>query len=196
MILGHKGKTPQSPINLEIGKYAKRIAKHFDIDIAEREKQEWKFWDLFFDGWEDGSFYMWVLKPEIVKVLESCKLTGVEVIPEEIPIEESADLFEGAKKTVTINAYERNPRARSLCIKHWGTICVICGFDFEEIYGEIGKGYIHVHHIVPISQVGNMYQIDPISDLRPVCPNCHAMIHAKIPSLTIEDVKKLINHNA
>ena len=49
--------------------------------------------------------------------------------------------------------------------------------DFEETYGELGRGFIHVHHLVPISSIGKTYQIDPINDLAPVCPNCHAMLH-------------------
>lgn len=194
LILGHTGKTPQSPINLEIGKYAKRIAQHFDIEFTKRENQKFKYWDLFFNGWDDGSFFMWQLKNEIVEALEKNKLTGIELITEEISTEESVDLFEGAKKTVTINAYERNPKARVLCIEHWGSICSICGFDFEKVYGEIGKGFIHVHHLIPVSQIGKTYQIDPKTDLRPVCPNCHAMIHIKNPPMTIDEIKMHIDN--
>lgn len=193
LLLGHTGKTPQSPINLEIGKYAKRIAQYFDIEFTKREKQKFKFWDLFFNGWDEGNFFMWQLRPEIIAALEQNKLTGIELISEEISTDESEGLFEGAKKTVTINAYERNPKARSLCLEHWGTKCVVCEFDFEKAYGEIGKGFIHVHHLIPVAQIGKSYQIDPISDLRPVCPNCHAIIHLKNPPMTIDEIKELIN---
>ncbi|MDA3890095.1 MAG: HNH endonuclease [Salinivirgaceae bacterium] len=193
LLLGHSGKTPQSPINLEIGKYAKRIAQHFDIEFTKRENKKFKYWDLFFNGWDEGNFFMWQLKPEIIDALEHNKLTGIELISEEFSTEESEDLFEGAKKTITINAYERNPKARSLCLEHWGTKCAICGFDFEKAYGEFGKGFIHVHHLIPVAQIGKSYQIDPISDLRPVCPNCHAMIHLKNPPMTIDKMKELIN---
>ncbi len=189
LILGYSGKTPQSPINLEIGKYAKRIAKHFDIEFTKRENQKFKYWDLFFNGWDEGSFFMWQLRPEIAKALEQNNLTGVELISEEISIEDSENLIEGAKKTVTVNSYERNPKARIRCLEHWGTKCVVCGFDFEKTYGEIGKGFIHVHHLIPVAKIGKSYQIDPISDLRPVCPNCHAMIHLKNPPLSLEELE-------
>lgn len=193
LILGHTGETPQSPINLEIGRYAKRIAEHFDIDFTKRENEKYKFWDLFFNGWDDGNFFMWQLKPEIVEALEKNKLTGVELISEEFSTEESEDLFEGAKKTVIVNAYERNPKARRSCLERWGTKCAVCGFDFEETYGEIGRGFIHVHHLTPVSLIGKSYQINPIDDLRPVCPNCHAMIHSKNPPISIDEMKGLIN---
>ncbi len=194
LILGHTGKTPQSSINLEIGKYAKRIAKDFDIIFTIRSNEKFKYWDLFFKGWEEGSFFMWKLKPEIVGALEDTGLTGINLIAEEIPEKETADLFEGAKKTVTINAYERNSKARKVCIDYWGTKCSVCGFDFEKVYGSIGKGFIHVHHLIPVAQIGKSYQINPINDLRPVCPNCHSMIHSQNPPLSIEKVKRLINN--
>lgn len=99
---------------------------------------------------------------------------------------------EGAKISVTINAFERNSAARKACIKHHGTICKVCKFSFKERYGVIGEGFIHVHHIVPIGLVGKEYKIDPIADLIPVCPNCHAMIHRVTPSLTVSELRNLL----
>ena len=112
--------------------------------------------------------------------------------PEEI---ESAqeEIFEGGVKQVLINAYERNPEARRKCIEYYGTTCQICGFDFEKIYGKVGKDFIHVHHLKQISEIGKTYQIDPIRDLRPVCPNCHAIIHKRKPPYSIDEVKKFLN---
>ncbi len=116
-----------------------------------------------------------------------------QIYPEELPAEELEKLLEGAKKTVVINAYERNPKARKLCIEHWKPICTVCEFNFELIYGEIGAGFIHVHHIVPIAQIGKSYQIHPINDLRPVCPNCHAMLHTRNPPLSINKLRNIVD---
>ncbi len=96
---------------------------------------------------------------------------------------------EGARITVTINAYERNPRARAACIAHHGHVCAVCGFDFGRVFGTLGKGFIHVHHVVPIGRVGKAYKINPIADLISVCPNCHAMIHRAEPPLTVEQLR-------
>ena len=111
------------------------------------------------------------------------------VYPDEI---ESQTLSEGVKKQVIVNAYERNPKARQECIKHYGIKCFICGFDFEKKYGEIGKGFIHVHHVKPLSEINEEYKVNPIQDLRPICPNCHAMIHKKTPAYSIEEIKSLL----
>lgn len=84
---------------------------------------------------------------------------------------------EGAASRVEVNRYERSPDARRDCIKHRGTTCEACGFSFEAVYGDIGKDFIHVHHIVPVSQLGRDYRLDPVRDLVPLCANCHAMAH-------------------
>jgi 5-methylcytosine-specific restriction enzyme A len=117
---------------------------------------------------------------------------------ESTAIEEVLDaeqFIEGATKKIFVNVYERNAEARSKCIAYYGCKCFACGFDFEVTYGEIGKAFIHVHHIVPLSDVKTSYSIDPIRDLRPVCPNCHGIIHRTKISLTIEVLKAAINAN-
>ena len=102
---------------------------------------------------------------------------------------------EGTVQEVSQNKYERNRDARRRCIEHYGCRCSVCGFDFGEVYGEIGSGFIHVHHLKPLSEIREEYVIDPIADMRPVCPNCHAMIHTGPEILTIESLKALIRRN-
>ncbi|WP_375472506.1 DUF3427 domain-containing protein [uncultured Nostoc sp.] len=101
-------------------------------------------------------------------------------------------LNEGAVYQVLVNAYERNPIARKKCIEYYGTSCYVCGFNFYKVFGELGKGFIHIHHLHPLSKRSEEYEVDPVRDLRPVCPNCHAMIHRHSPQLTIEEVKALL----
>lgn len=100
--------------------------------------------------------------------------------------------LEGAIQLITVNAYERNPAARRRCIEHYGARCVACGFDFEAVYGDRGKGFIHVHHLHPLARRGGEYELDPVADLRPLCPNCHAMIHNGADTLSIDALKELI----
>lgn len=100
--------------------------------------------------------------------------------------------FEGASRSIAVNAYERDPRARKACLEHYGTTCAVCGFDFGAAYGAIGQGFIHVHHVVPLSQIAKSYIVNPIQDLRPVCPNCHAMLHRHAEVLTVSELKKTL----
>lgn len=96
-----------------------------------------------------------------------------------LPDELSSDVLyrEGSMQRVLVNAYERNAEARDACIRHYGTACVVCGFRFGEAYGKFAEGFIHVHHIKPLSEIREEYEVDPIRDLRPLCANCHAAIH-------------------
>lgn len=110
--------------------------------------------------------------------------------PNEIASPESYP--EGAKTQVTVNTYERDPKARQACINHHGTICKCCGFNFELVYGEHGKGFIHIHHIKPLYSVGDDYEVDPVNDLIPLCPNCHAMIHRGGHVLELDELKAII----
>jgi hypothetical protein len=94
-----------------------------------------------------------------------------QLIPEQVP-----SSFEGEKKRIYVNAYERKQEARKLCIQAKGYWCRVCDMTFEQEFGDIGKGYIHVHHISPLS-TSSARNTHPINDLCPVCPNCHAMLH-------------------
>ena len=100
---------------------------------------------------------------------------------------------QGAVTRVEVNRYERSPEARRACIAHHGTSCAACGFSFEQKYGEIGRDFIHVHHVVPVSQLGGSYELDPISDLIPLCANCHAMAHQGVGTpRTVAEVRRII----
>lgn len=111
-------------------------------------------------------------------------------IPEEVVNPER--FVEGAAKTIAVNAYERNSMARLACIQHYGAVCAICDFNFETAYGLIGKGFIHVHHIVPLAEIRKEYALDPIHDLIPVCPNCHAIIHLTQPAMSVQDLRNCV----
>jgi 5-methylcytosine-specific restriction endonuclease McrA len=106
-------------------------------------------------------------------------------------IDDPAQFWEGSVRRVSVNAYERDPAARRACIAHFGLSCQICGFDFAAVYGQLGLGFIHVHHLRPLSAIGSGYTVDPIHDLLPVCPNCHAMLHQQTPPLSPDMLRKI-----
>ncbi|WP_420438263.1 HNH endonuclease [Candidatus Poriferisodalis sp.] len=104
-------------------------------------------------------------------------------------------IVEGASKRVVVNRFERSKKAREHCIRAHGARCAVCGLDFEDMYGQIGAGHIHVHHKVPLSGAvdGSGYELDPVNDLVPVCPNCHEMLHIGVDEpRTVEELQKII----
>jgi hypothetical protein len=130
---------------------------------------------------------------EIITVTDKLlvkKENQVVQCPDELLPSES--FLEGSVERVSVNRYERDSRARLACIAKYGSVCCICKFDFGEVYGPDAQGFIHVHHLRPISEIGNEYEVDPIEDLRPVCPNCHAVLHLNNRCRTIDEVKQLL----
>jgi predicted HNH restriction endonuclease len=107
-------------------------------------------------------------------------------------VEAGTAYLEGAVRRVTVNAYERNQEAREACLRRYGRSCVICGFNFLRTYGAEAADYIQVHHIKTIARAGGIYALNPIKDLRPVCPNCHAVIHRRDPPFQIVEVKRML----
>jgi hypothetical protein len=111
-------------------------------------------------------------------------------LPDEVP--GGVVFAEGTISRVEVNRYERDPQARLTCIAFHGNRCVICGFSFGTVYGPEADGYIHVHHVRPLSEVGGEYIVDPVEDLRPVCPNCHAVLHLGGRCRSIDEVRQLL----
>jgi 5-methylcytosine-specific restriction enzyme A len=131
------------------------------------------------------------LEPILIKWIGRFFMMILSLLPiekEQIPLDIKG-MPEGALIRVLVNKYERDTLNREICISFKGCYCHVCGFNFEEEYGILGSGFIHVHHITPVSKIGKDYIINPLEDLIPVCPNCHAIIHKTDPPLTVNQLK-------
>ena len=116
------------------------------------------------------------------------------VFPETDMLDEA---YEGAKKQVFVNKYERSAESRRKCIEYHGCRCAVCGMDFGEVYGDIGEGFIHVHHKVPLYKINKEYKVNYKTDLVPVCPNCHAMLHRSSDGkyLSVEELQIMMKYS-
>jgi len=131
----------------------------------------------------------------IERLVEQGRLRELEIIVsadiEALDIEE--ERFEGTQRERYTNYYERDAKLRAEAISIHGTKCMVCGFDFEERYGERGKGFIEVHHLTPVSELGSNTKVNSTIDLAVVCSNCHRMIHRQKDNiLSLGELKKLI----
>lgn len=128
-----------------------------------------------------------LLSKNISDILNLTELFSIRAC-ENIKLDEGEEYFTLQKK------YERSPLLRKIAIQQHGVNCNVCGFNFEVAYGSLGKGFIHIHHIERLADTGKKL-IDPRTDLVPVCPNCHAMLHAKMPPLMPAELKEKIEAN-
>ena len=134
------------------------------------------------------------IKIDLAKYIDTCilQITRPDLSASPDFLDETIKYQEGTVMQVLINKFERNRETRQKCIEAHGCYCHVCGLDFAKKYGEIGKGFIHVHHLIPISTIREDYVVDPINDLIPVCPNCHAMLHrtGNGTTLSVEELRE------
>lgn len=136
----------------------------------------------------------------IAKTIFEVTSTCISLALSLLPLEDSRDfpplfedgLPEGASMKMVVNRYERNRNNRAACIAHYGDSCIVCNFNFGEIYGKLGQGVIEVHHLIMVSAMGGDYRVNPRTDLVPVCSNCHTMMHRRNPPLDVTELKKLL----
>jgi predicted HNH restriction endonuclease len=108
-----------------------------------------------------------------------------------ISISNQMSFTEGFKKEVSREVAVRDRRVIELVKRKYGITCHICTFDFGLIYGTHGYGFIEMHHLNPIN-LGK--RKTKVTDLRPVCSNCHRMLHKGERLLTIDELKQIIQN--
>lgn len=183
-----------APLNRIIPVFSKRILKTYsDIKPSINRKGNIRYWHVPFLGAKGKEIFSWILRSELVEAIEHCFSNEIVIFKEKMIKKEKKEVFfEGAQSKVLIDKYERDKKARRLALEYHGCQCAVCAFDFGKTYGEIGRGKIHIHHKRKISKSDGEYELNPIEDLVPVCPNCHMIIHSKAKPFTIEEMKVLL----
>ncbi|MDQ3050203.1 MAG: HNH endonuclease [Bacteroidota bacterium] len=168
---------PESPFKLESWP---NVWKKFELSAEKKpiavNTEDFETNNLNLDYWSKSFVTL------ILSILPQEELEETETV---------SGLPEGSVSQIKVNKYERSHINRAMCIELQGTDCKICKFSFQHVYGDIGKNFIHVHHITPLSKLGPNYIINPVTDLVPLCPNCHAMAHKKNPPFTMEELIKI-----
>ncbi len=179
-------------VNLRYGRLGYQFADEAGIviEVAEGGTNRFVGWEVWSIGWADGSRFYWQMLPQVAEALERLGWVDPVVLSTRDEAFAPSPLTEGRPCPTSSITYERNPEARRRCIERYGAVCCVCGFDSERVYG-VGR-VIHVHHLRPLSEMGREYVVDPIQDLRPVCPNCHAIIHLGGRCRSIEEVRGML----
>ena len=142
----------------------------------------------------DAKYIMIYLYNRVVQITSHL---NIPTESQELGLEEYTITTEGTRMEVVVNRYERDRTIRNafLATKEGDYSCEVCGFNFEAVYGELGKAFIHVHHKIPLFLIGKSYHPDIKKDFALVCPNCHAMWHRKDPPYNVDDLKRIIKSN-
>lgn len=138
-------------------------------------------------------------KPEAEQILQSVLKLVSNQSAEELPdIDLSLSAIEGNSRLATHLIRERS---RSLVKKKKESVlnvkgklaCEVCGFDFQEAYGNLGNDFCEVHHLKPISKANGLVETK-LEDLAIVCSNCHRVIHRTKPMISIKNLAKVIGN--
>ena len=169
--------------------------KSNDIVKLIKESDEWNSFEAniyipFVENKTDFPEHIYSIAEDIYGLILS--LVDLEEIHEKESVDQLLKYPEGKKTKALVNKYERNRLNRKCCLDYYGYNCMVCNLNFADKYKKIGENFIHVHHIVPVSELGEDYSINPIKDLVPVCPNCHAMLHKRNPPYSINELKDII----
>ncbi|WP_288929379.1 hypothetical protein [uncultured Maritimibacter sp.] len=151
----------------------------------------------------DGSIKIGKLTPEITPCLlerigtewfAQVQLSG---LPPSLTKKALERLYsEGGKQQKLVTRYERDNRARRACLRAHGFDCATCGANLMEIYGEVARDFIHVHHLTRLSDMGDDYRVNPKRDMRPLCPNCHSIAHLRVPPFSLAQIREFLKTSA
>lgn len=100
---------------------------------------------------------------------------------------------EGIPDEALVTRYERSRVNRAVCLAFHGYSCKACGLNMQDQYGEIARQFIHVHHLNPVAS--GPTTPDPVRDMVPLCPNCHAIAHRRNPPFTVGEIRNMIRKN-
>lgn len=126
--------------------------------------------------------------------LDAISYPDISSIPHPDEEEEEKQRLEGRMTEAKVLRRQRNRQARQQCLEASGYKCYVCGFDFEKVYGEMGKGFLEVHHIKPLASYDDEHPI-PQSDLCALCSNCHSIIHRKKDPIDVKELKLIFEKN-
>ena len=111
-------------------------------------------------------------------------------------VELHEEYAEGLRMSRERYFFSRNSRLVQNAKEYYGYKCQVCAFNFENTYGDIGRGYIECHHLNPFSERAESEWseelVTSLDEVRVVCANCHRIIHRHRPALTIKAVQSAI----
>ena len=178
------------------------ISKDVKLEFDGQERDDWKVTSSAFritatlrrvaQGSEDA---IASLSSDVVVPLMSAlaELIGYDEV-EADHVEEQG--MEGAILVSLVQRRERHPRNRLLCLRLHGERCVCCNLTPGRVYGNAG-GIIEVHHLEPLSNLSEPRPYNPVTDLVPLCPNCHRAVHSRRPiPLSVDELRDLMNRSA
>jgi 5-methylcytosine-specific restriction protein A len=176
-------------VHMKLGNFKRvdpKYTKEGRVGLTRGNQKEPEVWERFADDPEG-----------LARVVAELRARAEAMDAPAQPEEDEAEAVEGK---ILFRQHRHRERSRTLVNKKKAQVkkttgrlaCEVCDLDFEERYGEAGKGFIECHHLVPLAEAGE--GPTRLSDLALVCPNCHRVLHRE-PTLGVSDLAELVNSN-
>jgi hypothetical protein len=133
------------------------------------------------------------IQPEDAAAAERLWAGFLQGCEEEVALDDTSAAEGEVKYRLALHrARERSLRVakiRNVLRREGRLVCEVpgCGFDFHRAYGELGRGFAVVHHLVQLASLEEP-RTTKLSDLAIVCSNCHAMIHLGQQNRNLQEV--------
>lgn len=141
--------------------------------------------------------YLTKLSTNLAEALSSVSSSILHSVDKVSPREIASEYDEGERLKREIALFRRNPALRRAAIAMHGYSCVACGFNFGNAYGELGEGFIELHHLVPLSErqdaASKQMLKTRVVDVVPLCANCHRVVHRERPATPVERLRAAIH---
>lgn len=174
-------------VSMKLGNFSAVDPSYSGKGLERGSKLDHKIWNEFENKWQ-----------ELGILAASIRQAAINEEEEEDPFTDNDDevFFEGILLTRLHKTRERNRKLverkkQSVLLEKGSLACEVCGFDFGEVYGELGREFAECHHKLPLSQLSSN-QTTRLADLAILCANCHRMIHRSKPLLTIEELQAVV----
>lgn len=119
------------------------------------------------------------------------KLKGESIFADDVRKEA---VFEGERHRKEVAFIKRNSAIVAKAKRELGCDCWVCGFNFGDVYGGHGYGFIEAHHIEPLSTRSESKETS-VTDFAMLCANCHRMIHRSGKPMSVDELKRVVKRN-
>jgi 5-methylcytosine-specific restriction protein A len=183
-------------VSMKLANFSSIDPEYSGVGLQRGGKLDKQIWDEF----ANDESRLRTVAASIRKSLTWISESKADYVTETINADDDDEFPEGKVLTRIHKHKERNPQVtlkkKRKVLQESGKLeCEVCGFDFVEIYGQLGYGFAECHHIVPVSELVDGHKTK-LSDLAIVCANCHRMLHKARPLLSITELREIIKKSS
>jgi hypothetical protein len=143
-------------------------------------------------GANAGRLFVCILSPTVaLQIVQRDAGMTQDESGDRVIVKVGLKFVEGRLIETRMTRRERDPKARVACLEAHGFDCFVCGENLRALYAGLSTEVIHVHHEEPLSEATGQREFDAVSSMKPLCPNCHCVLHSRRPAYTLTELRRM-----